>query len=201
MYTWNQLGSTEITNLYLYGSTTKPADLLNDGVLRAAGTTISVGLDAVSFMASGPGRFALGSQSTVVNSFMSGVLFQAQAGIKQTFNMQQAVAIAGSQSDLVGLQQYDYSDSTTDHAFRTYVYNSSSFKIASDVLFVIEADGTRHIENFSIRPFDDNFDFKSNNSLAAFGNPWLEVRVDPLGIGRTVKIVPDWKAASAGLRA
>ena len=93
MYTWNQLGSTEITNLYLYGSTTKPADLLNDGVLRAAGTTISVGLDAVSFMASGPGRFALGSQSTVVNSFMSGVLFQAQAGIKQTFNMQQAVPL------------------------------------------------------------------------------------------------------------
>ena len=59
MYTWNQLGSTEITNLYLYGATTKPTDLLNDAVLRAAGATIRVDLDAVSFMVNGPGRFAL----------------------------------------------------------------------------------------------------------------------------------------------
>lgn len=27
MYTWNQLGINEITNLYLYGDVSKPADL------------------------------------------------------------------------------------------------------------------------------------------------------------------------------
>lgn len=34
MYTWNQLGISEITNEYLYGSTDKPADVRGDRVCQ-----------------------------------------------------------------------------------------------------------------------------------------------------------------------
>lgn len=63
-YTLATLSIEEITNLYLYGQLTTPADLTSDTLIRPPevapnqdGMTI-VHLDAVSFMASGSGRFA-----------------------------------------------------------------------------------------------------------------------------------------------
>lgn len=68
------------------------------------------------------------------------------------------------------------------------MYNSSSFRLAQNALFVIEVDGTRHIENYAILPFDDDFDFASNNNWAKVGNPVLRAGIDPSGIGRAVAI-------------
>ena len=59
IYNWTQLGINEITNLYLYGTTTTPTDLASEARIRPAGENpVPIVLDAVSFMATGPGRFA-----------------------------------------------------------------------------------------------------------------------------------------------
>lgn len=63
----------EITNLFLYGTLTKPTDLTDEALIREASQTTSVLLDAYSFMETGPGRFANGSQAAVVSRFMDGV--------------------------------------------------------------------------------------------------------------------------------
>ncbi|MBU0498959.1 MAG: hypothetical protein KJ558_00785 [Gammaproteobacteria bacterium] len=68
IYDWTQLGVKEITNLFLYGDINTPSDLTNDSLIRHkdVSDTIRYGADAevymASYMAAGPGRFALGSQ-------------------------------------------------------------------------------------------------------------------------------------------
>lgn len=194
IYTWNQLGVSAITNLYLYGTTAKPANLESDALIRgplptlqSPGITTSIDMDAVSFMATGPGRFANGTQLSVVARFMDGTGVPTATSVRQVYTLSTMMSMTGG-SDRVGIQQYNYSDGVGDHAFRTYVYNSSGFRLAPEAVFVIEPDGSRHVENFAILPFDDNFDFFSGDDLATFGNPWLQARIDPSRIGRRVEI-------------
>jgi hypothetical protein len=187
MYTWSQLGINEITSLYLYGATTKPQDVTSEALIRVKGFSTSVQLDAVSFMANGPGRFANAISVPVVQQFMEGRIFSPN-GTKQVFSLAAVSTLVGSKSGNTDIWQSNYQDATDDHAYRTYVYQSSSFTLAQGATFVIEADGSRHIQDFAILPFDDNFDFKSGTPLSQFGNPYLEPRIDPTGIGRIVKM-------------
>jgi VCBS repeat-containing protein len=187
MYKWSQLGINEITNLYLYGATTKPQDLTSEALIRANGYTRPVQLDAVSFMENGPGRFANGVTISVVKDFMEGKVY-APNGSKQTFSLATVTALLGPLSANVGIAQSSYQDTTDDHASRTYIYQSSPYKLAQGATFVIEADGTRHIQDFAILPLDDDFDFKSKALLSQFGNQYLEPRIDPTGIGRIVTL-------------
>jgi Ca2+-binding RTX toxin-like protein len=188
MYTASQLGIKEITNLYLYGSITKPADITSTAPIRPATMRIPVDMDAVSFMATGAGRFANASTIPVVRAFMNGGVFTAN-GQRQMFGLASAVAIMGTESAKTAIAQSSYQDGTDDHAFRTYVYQSSGFTLAQGAAFVIEADGTRHIQDLAILPFEDNFDFESNAPLSMFGNGYLKPRIDPTGIGRRVDII------------
>jgi hypothetical protein len=78
-YDWTQLTEKEITNLYLYGMPTTPSDLTNEPLIRPkdapGGGSPRYGADIVvntfTFMTTGPGRFALGSQSAMVETFFS----------------------------------------------------------------------------------------------------------------------------------
>jgi Ca2+-binding RTX toxin-like protein len=187
MYNWTQLGIAEITNLYLYGTVTKPTDLANAAMIRQPDHITPLIMDAVSFMATGPGRFANGAKSTLVINFLLGVGVPGATGVRQEFDLTQAMAMTGG-SPNIPIYQFDYLDGAGDHGFRTYVYNSSGFTIAPGARFVVDADGTRHIENYAILPFDDNFDFNSRSFVAQFGNPWLQERIDPSHIGRLVDI-------------
>jgi hypothetical protein len=66
---WSQLTVEAITNLFLYGEVSKPIDY-NDRI-RTKPTTATVSVDGDSYMASGPGRYALDliSQFKVVQTF------------------------------------------------------------------------------------------------------------------------------------
>ena len=64
----------------------------------------------------------------------------------------------------------------------------SGFKINDSAVFVIEENGTRHIENFAVLPFNDNFDFDSDALVAKTANYFLRPRIDAWKIGRTVSI-------------
>ena len=80
---WNQLDSATVSNLFLYGRPVKPGDIVWPDLLRkpdplkvpgqaAPPGQTGVLIDAVSFMKTGPGRFASASQFKIVNDFMSG---------------------------------------------------------------------------------------------------------------------------------
>lgn len=76
-FEWTQLGEKEITNLFLYGTPTTPNDLTNDSLIRPEDVDkhtrygADVDVNMASFMSTGPGRFALGSESTMVETFFS----------------------------------------------------------------------------------------------------------------------------------
>lgn len=59
---WNQIGVKEITNQYLYGTLTTPSDLTSVALLRSVESS-TIDVNMASFMATGPGRFALGAKS------------------------------------------------------------------------------------------------------------------------------------------
>ncbi len=61
IYDWSQLDSETITNLFLYGSAQKPADLTNDAMIRAGdangnGDGVQIEVDALSYMTTGLNR-------------------------------------------------------------------------------------------------------------------------------------------------
>jgi len=86
IYNWADIGVNEINNLYLYGTLTKPASI---DFHRPEGSGAVIYMDAISFMLYGPGRFANGTQSALVSSFMNGT-FLLSNGTRQEFLLSQA---------------------------------------------------------------------------------------------------------------
>ena len=72
-YTYSQITPQLITNFFLYGSSSKPSNLVNDALIRPADeqgayqTTITVSMESV--MGTGHGRFAYGANSDLVSEF------------------------------------------------------------------------------------------------------------------------------------
>ncbi|MCC5644827.1 hypothetical protein LC607_18150 [Nostoc sp. CHAB 5824] len=61
-----QLNINDITNLYLYGQLSTPANLLNDSLIRPENVVSKIDVDVKEFMKTGAGRFAVGSQFELV---------------------------------------------------------------------------------------------------------------------------------------
>lgn len=77
----------------------------------------------------------------------------------------------------------------TDYAERTYIWGSTKFKLADDVIFVVNQDGSREIRNFAIVPDgNEDFDF-SGGPVSSIGNAALEPIIDPSSIGRRVEMI------------
>ncbi|MDO8262091.1 MAG: hypothetical protein Q7T21_02590, partial [Gallionella sp.] len=187
MTTWNQLGINEMTSLYLYGNVIKPTDLRSDAWIRNPNPN-PIQMDAVSFMSSGPGRFANASNIRLVQAFLNGVFGFPDTGVRQTFTLAQAVARLGKGTENESIRQSDYQDSSNVLLLRSYIYQSSSFTIAKGAVFVIEANGDRYVQDFAILPFGDDFDFDSKSPGSKVANLFLKPGIDPTGIGRTVLI-------------
>ncbi|MDI1279645.1 calcium-binding protein, partial [Methylobacter sp.] len=194
----NILTAEEITNLYLYGTTTTPSNLTDESLIRPNNNPpLEISVDGNVFMQTGPGRFALPVIWEVVNEF-----FNLNRGLQTgTYTEQQLRTLFGISSDdgLHTVQQYNYDDSLDNYAERTYIWNSGSCEINSNAVFVVDTNGNRHIEHFAVIPVGpkgingvnggelDNFDFLGGG-LAQIGNDLLETWVDPSGIGIKVNI-------------
>jgi Ca2+-binding RTX toxin-like protein len=219
IYDWTQLGVSEITNLYLYGEISKPSDLITDSLIRNPSATTPIQVDVDSYMATGPGRFALGARSSIVQAFFSDAVdFSWAAG--QSFTKAQLRAELQSRAsaelqalelDLsyIGFQvrQALVDDLSGDYLKRAYVWNSGSFMLADEVRFVIDANGTRHIQNYAVQPDEvsspENFDFQGGGVAADLFNYIAKPQIDPWNIGRRVDIqfvgsvspAPDYRKA------
>jgi len=200
VYNWNDFGINQITNFYLYGAIDKPAALLDDARIRSSVSltdptesfTASITMDAVSFMADGPGRFAKASLSAFVGGFFqsNNPAFQAtgqrhefhKADIASTLGYIDIFGNLNTSAGDIRFQAYNYDDGRhgpDDYLLRSYMYNSESFKLSDNVVFVVEADGTKHIENLKFIPFNDNLDFESNDPFAVIVNGYLQPQIDP----------------------
>ena len=202
-FTVSELNKENITNLYLYGELEKPTNLVDDNLIRRPdrfdneGRLINpqatVNVDAVRLMETGPGRFAVPAAFELVKRFFD-----------PNFNPTPGEYLSVSKSVLNNLyfnlrsiswnmRQLNYDDGRDNLTERAYIWNNMAFQIANDsnIKFVIEPDGTKRIENFRAYPrldVQDNFDFTTSGLGGIVANNFLEPRVDPSGIGRTVNI-------------
>lgn len=140
-------------------------------------------------MSSGAGRFAVGAMSPLIQAFFeTTAASQLEPG---SYSKAEMATFLGLTYYGFAFQAYEFADGTDDIVERTFVFNSQKFRINDSAVFVVEADGTRHIDNFWIEPDQrtprENFDFESNDDLAQWGNALLEARIDPWGIGRKVE--------------
>ncbi|WP_139204271.1 calcium-binding protein [Azotobacter beijerinckii] len=195
LYEWNQIGVNEITNLYLYGTLATPSNLASDEWIRnSTADVLKIQVNTASFMEAGPGRFALGSQSKLVEIFFSTStdLSWLEIGREYTKDEIRAELVARG-ADLgfygIDIKHVLLGDFSDDYWVRSYIWNSQSFMLSDDVRFVVDAEGNRQIKNYVIVPRGaDNFDFVGGNILADIGNSLLGPAVDPWGIGRQVVI-------------
>ena len=196
-YDWAQLTEKEITNLYLYGTPTTPTDLTNDARIRPAGPGATIDVNMASFMADGPGRFALGSQSALVETFFSTAtdLSWMQVGHEYTKAefitelTNHSVTLPGFYG--IDIKQVELDDLSGDYWQRAYIWNSGSFELSDDATFVMDASGNRSINHYAIKPNVDvpeNFDFSGDGLIADTYNFIFKDVIDPSGIGRTVNI-------------
>lgn len=98
-YNWQDLTPTTITNLFLYGTETPPTDLISNALIRPPETKTTIKVDAVSFMTSGPGRFANAALSPVVGAFFDSVLpvFQ-ETGVRREYSRDAMASLLGSEA-------------------------------------------------------------------------------------------------------
>lgn len=201
VYNWAQVTNELITNLYLYGQTTTPTDLVSDSIIRptdnlateADNTTTQV--DMASYMTTGPGRFALGSQSSMIEAFFSTATDLSWA-VGHSYNKTEFYDALKSHGLDVGyyginIKQVYLDDFSGDYWQRAYIWNSGAFKLDDGVRFVVDANGTRHIENYAIVPDEnilENFDFNGGGTIAEIANSYLKPNIDPWDIGRKVNI-------------
>ncbi len=191
---WNDLTINTMTNLYLYGQVDAPADLQDAALIRQpetkpALTTITL-TDVASFMTDGPGRYANGAQSSLVNLFMNGVLMPSN-GEKQERLVESFDLPLINKERFFTISQVEYDPNSADFDARAYVFGHENFAIAEGAKFIVEADGTRYIDNYVILPGQDNFDYETSWALNLFDNFFLEDKIDPSGIGRRVDMVYD----------
>jgi len=185
------LTAEEVTNLYLYGTKTKPADLTDEGVVRSANSaSIYTEVDIATYMESGPGRFASPAFFEIIKLFFAPTSSGLPPG---SYTEKQLRPLIGTSQAIITQQQWAYNDEVDDYAERVYIWNTVAFEIDDAALFVITEDGDRYIENFAVRPFSntgtENFDFDSDDFVATMGNYFnLESRVDPNRVGKSVEI-------------
>ena len=187
----------EATNLYLYRQSTTPSNLEDDSLIKgSAGPNIIKEVDTPKFMTTGAGRFAVGSQFELVEKFFESNKLSPDKETKTYTKAQLAELFDLEKFYGWHMKQSNFSDSSEniqDYIERVYVWNSMSFKISDNARFVVTPKGERYIKNFAVEPLardgaDDNFDFVGGGFFASIGNDYLEPRIDPSRIGRTVDI-------------
>lgn len=183
----------EITNLFLYGQSLRPANLIDPTLIReSTDVPPPVQIDINAYM-SGPGRFATPNKFSVIQKFFNPLTdpasFQLAPG---TYTKTQIFAAFGVTVGWIGIDQSQYDDGKDNFLERAYIWNKTAFMLRDGAKFVVESNGNRYIEDFAITPYlsdnkKENFDFTAGTTFGDIANSLLEPKVDPSKIGRTVE--------------
>ena len=194
-----------ITNRYLYKQDELVDNRLNERIIdKESDKPILV--DKSEFM-KGPGRFITAADFSLISKFFimegaSGITepreeaFFANLGegrytkaeiFERLGYTQNGKAVNGMYAGAKQTLGF-YDDGKDNLLERAYIWNSTSFKISDNAVFVVDKNGKRTIENFGIEPAkDEDFDFKGG-FFSNLVNPILEAMIDPSGIGKKVNI-------------
>jgi|CXWL01.1.fsa_nt_gi Ca2+-binding RTX toxin-like protein len=194
------LTAQEILNFYLYGQATPP--LVNTPRPSEATTIILV--NTLDYM-QGAGRFANPSGIAAISRFFEspgsyalGAGTQRADGSREYTKDEVFAAMGWPISDpnsfenrIVRVDQSSFSDNINDGAERTFIWNTTAFQIYGGAKFVVRADGSRAIENFSLVPYSssskpENFDLVGGNWYTNAGNKVLAYLLDPTKLGRKI---------------
>jgi Ca2+-binding RTX toxin-like protein len=197
----------EVTNWFLYGQSTRPTNLVSDALIRANPLPLSQkppvpDQNMNEFMKTGPGRFAKGASIELVDKFFTtDFIFNSSAfptleyGRAYDANQMSAIlgGVVGFSKDVIVTQSL-VRDNVDDWAARSYIFNTGSYTINTNASngfavpkFIVYANGEKRIQDFSVRAYDDSFDF-DGALLTNYGNILLGDAVDPSEIGRKVEI-------------
>lgn len=189
-----------MTNLYLYGVETLPTDLVDDTLIRPTQLPngepyrVHYEVDINEYM-SGPGRFATMDKFNIVRAFFESgdpdiaptIAIPPGTYTKEELNSQ----FFGFEYYGLELSQSNYGTGDADHLERSYIWQTTAFKLDDRTRFVVEQDGTRYITNYAVTKHsetgNENFDFLSDSWSSPAGL-YLASRIDPSGIGRRVEI-------------
>ena len=85
-----------------------------------------------------------------------------------------------SSAATANIDQKEYSGGT-DYLERVFLFNNTSFAIedSTDLRFVVDANGTRHIQSIRIVPQTDNFDFTAGDPTTENLNDEILPFIDP----------------------
>ncbi|MFT4148551.1 MAG: hypothetical protein QM656_00005, partial [Paracoccaceae bacterium] len=191
-----------IMSLFLYGTLSPPAALYDRIKTESYITSLTsvanqpvvvLNINAGDYLTTGAGRFARAAEFQLVQAFFAG-----------TNNLDTLAAGTYSYSELntmgfennLEIQQVYRSDGGGDDATRPFIYNNTSFRLNEDgLLFVVNADGTRELQNVQVRAYDDNFDFEGGSLASWWYNFWHASSFDPYGIGTRIEFDYDNSAS------
>ena len=194
-----------ITNRYLYKQDEIVDNRLNEKIIDGKSAK-TIPVDKSEFM-KGPGRFITAADFSLISKFFimegaSGITepreeaFFANLGegrytkaeiFERLGYTQNGKAVNGMYAGAKQTLGF-YDDGKDDLLERAYIWNSTSFKISDNAVFVVDKNGNRTIENFGIEPAKgEDFDFKGG-FFSNLVNPILEAMIDPSGIGKKVNI-------------
>ena len=127
------------------------------------------------------GRFTNASQIKAVQNFFNANLKAGEYSLSDF--------MSDSKDDRQKYRHmYFKGENEKEWATRTYILNSQTYVINPYAKFIVDENGNKHIENMTLLPMWDNFDFNSGHILTQLGNSILISDIDPYSIGRTVSI-------------
>jgi hypothetical protein len=151
--------ASEVSNMYLYGQIDTPNNLVDSNLIRSqqpGGLQPEMHINVTEYMKDGGGRFALGSQFQLVQNLFNLDLndlpppkFDNQGNL---IGYAKAEFAAHFSLDRywIDYKQFEYEDSIDDIGERTYIYNSSGFKLIDNIRFVVNPTGGHYIEHFAV---------------------------------------------------
>jgi Ca2+-binding RTX toxin-like protein len=188
IFDWTELNVPTITNLYLYGTVDTPANyedrLRSQEELNEAPLEVSV--DMVSYMETGPGRYAYAAQAQVVYDLFNGKINLEEGRSYTKGELKNEFGYSNSDFTFE-IVHYKLSASQSDYALRTYIYNKSTFKISDDAEFIFE-NGEFRIDKMAVHDLRDDFDFDSTGLTELGNNLIMQPKIDPYEIGKIVNI-------------
>ena len=185
----------QVTNIYLYGQETVPTDMTSSSVANTDERTPVV-VNIQEYMTVGAGRFVSAYSFDFLHEFFNPESSGALSLAPGTYTKQQLFAALGidNEDNSVTFNNVFYGVGDSDYAERTYIWGTVGFAVGNEALFIVDTNGTRHVENFSIVPLstlpgrdDENFDF-AGGFWSSIGNGLLGLydTIDPSRIGKTV---------------
>lgn len=188
----------DMITYYLYGTATVPQsyeDRLRPDITAATYPATSLNINAVDYMTNGAGRYANLSQVPLIQLLFGDP--QGSADLQSAFLSpgQTKITVGALLSqglDLINIEttisQYQMDTASSDYVYRGYVWSTGKFRLNNDAEIDFTDPAHPTITNVTLRPYNDDFDYISSNSIIQISNGSSMETVDPYAIGRTVAL-------------